>query len=250
MASVKKLTAMSKFFFLVAVVLQWGGSHAQQPYINNKQLACEDQSDNVTQGYYCNGLNKSCLSYITFRSSTTYNSAVNIGYLLKAEATLIVSLNNFSSEFATIPRDKLVIVPVNCSCAGYYYQHNASHTIAESDTYFIISNDTYQGLTTCQAMMAPNPYNYRNLPVGGDVLVPLRCACPTSHQSAASFKYLISYMVTWGDNISAIATKFGADEKSVLEANELNANNIIFPFTTFLVPLTAEPKIIESQQTS
>ncbi|GLT35321.1 hypothetical protein SLA2020_097870 [Shorea laevis] len=57
-------------------------------------------------------------------------------------------------------------------------------------------------------------------------------------------------MVTWRDDISVIAAKFGADEKSVLDANELSASDIIFPFTPILVPLTAEPKIIESQQTS
>ncbi|GLU00147.1 hypothetical protein SLE2022_175380 [Rubroshorea leprosula] len=252
MASVEKLTAMSKFIFLVAVVLlQWGASHAQQPYVNNKQLACEDQSNNnITKGFHCNGP-KSCASYITFRSDPTYNTAVNIGFLLGADATQIVSLNNFSSDLATIPSDTLVLVPVNCSCSGNYYQHNASHIIRyDNETYFIISNNTYQGLTTCQAMMAQNPYNFRDLMVGNRLLVPLRCACPTSRQSAAGFKYLISYMVTWEDDISAIAAKFGADEKSVLDANELSASDIIFPYTPILVPLTAQPKINESQQTS
>ncbi|GLU00157.1 hypothetical protein SLE2022_175450 [Rubroshorea leprosula] len=85
MASVEKLTALFKLFFLVAVLLQWGGSHAQQPYLNNKQQNCSEQSDNFTKGYYCNGLHKSCASYITFRSTPPYNSAVAIGYLLNVE---------------------------------------------------------------------------------------------------------------------------------------------------------------------
>ncbi|GLT35324.1 hypothetical protein SLA2020_097900 [Shorea laevis] len=245
MASVEKLTALFKLFFLVAVVLQWGASHAQQPYLNNKQLNCSEQSDNFTKGYYCNGLNKSCATYITFRSTPPYNTAVAIGYLLKAEATQIVSLNNFASDFATIPSDTLVLVPVNCSCSGNYYQHNSSYTVIVNDTYFIISNNTYQGLTTCQAMMAQNPINFKDLQVNNTLQVPLRCACPTSRQSAAGFKYLISYLVITGDTISAIAAKFGADEKSILDANELSSN-LIFPSTPILVPLTAEPKINET----
>ncbi|GKV33331.1 hypothetical protein SLEP1_g41854 [Rubroshorea leprosula] len=249
MASVEKLTALFKLFFLVAVLLQWGGSHAQQPYLNNKQLNCSEQSDNFTKGYYCNGLHKSCASYITFRSTPPYNTAVAIGYLLNANATQIVSLNNFPSDFATIPSDTLVLVPVNCSCSGNYYQYNSSYTVIVNDTYLIISNNTYQGLTTCQAMMAQNPYDPRALTVGNRLLVPLRCACPTSAQSAAGFKYLISYLVITGDFISTIAAKFTAEVQSVFDANELSSN-VIYPSTPILVPLRAEPKINESQQTS
>ncbi|KDP36715.1 hypothetical protein JCGZ_08006 [Jatropha curcas] len=227
---------------------------AQQTYVNNKQLACYNTAFNFTKGYVCNGVKSSCQSYLTFRSASPYyTTPVSIAYLLGApdSATLIASLNNFSSDVASIPPNTQVIVPVNCSCyAGQYYQHNASYTIkSHSETYFSIANDTYQGLSTCQAMMAQNPYGDRNLSVDMHLEVPLRCACPTSKQTALGFKYLLSYMVTWGNSISSIAESFGVDQQAVLDANNLSSTSIIFPFTPILVPLTAEPTNIKLQAT-
>ncbi|GAV65798.1 LOW QUALITY PROTEIN: Pkinase domain-containing protein/Pkinase_Tyr domain-containing protein, partial [Cephalotus follicularis] len=83
-----------------------------------------------------------------------------------SEPTRIASLNNISSDVATISTNTQVVVPVNCSCSGDYFQHNASYTLKDtSENYFTVANDTYQGLTTCQAMIAQNPYNARNLSV-------------------------------------------------------------------------------------
>nr|POF06593.1 protein lyk5 [Quercus suber] len=104
-----------------------------------------------------------------------------------------------------------------------------------------MANDTYQGLTTCQAMKRENPYTVETLSVGVKVRVPLSCACPTSNQTASGFKYLLAYITTSGDNISTIADLFGADKQSILDANELSEDSIIYPFTPLLVPLKSKP---------
>ncbi|XVE90342.1 hypothetical protein DITRI_Ditri20bG0069900 [Diplodiscus trichospermus] len=236
-------------FLLLPLLLHLGFTQAQQNYVNNKQLDCENPANdnNITRGYSCNGKQRSCQSYITFRAEPPYyTTAVSIGYLLEAQPTQISALNNLSTDVSPIPAKSMVVVPVNCSrfsdSNGSYYQHNASYTIKfASETYFSISNDTYQGLTTCQAMEAQNPIDYRELKVNETLLVPLRCACPTARQTQAGAKYLLSYLVTWGDTIPSIAKTFGADEKSVLDANELAEGDIIFPFTPILVPLSKEP---------
>ncbi|KAE8057477.1 hypothetical protein FH972_014167 [Carpinus fangiana] len=75
--------------------------------------------------------------------------------------------------------------------------------------------------------------------------VPLRCACPTRNQKAAGVKYLLTYMITWNDDISSIAQLFGVDKQSVLDANELTDQTIIFPFTPILVPLKSKPTLIQ-----
>ncbi|XVF42755.1 hypothetical protein PTKIN_Ptkin01aG0389700 [Pterospermum kingtungense] len=252
----EKLKPWPKFylpFLLLPLVLHLRLTQAQQSYVNNKQLACEnpDNDNNITRGYLCNGEQRSCQSYITFRSEPTYSSAVTIAYLLRAQATQISALNNLSSDVSPIETKSMVVVPVNCSCSGSYYQHNASYTIKlASETYFSISNDTYQGLTTCQAMEAQNPINFRDLKVGNELVVPLRCACPTANQIQDGAKYLVSYLVTWDDSISSIAETFGSDEKSILDANKLSESDLIFPFTPLLVPVSKEPTNIKLSQKS
>ncbi|EEF39869.1 BRASSINOSTEROID INSENSITIVE 1-associated receptor kinase 1 precursor, putative [Ricinus communis] len=240
----------STLFFLFLLILQYGVLvlEAQQAYVDNHQLDCHD-SDPSTKGYLCNGVQSSCQSYITFRANPPYNSPAKIGYLLgsQSEATLIASMNNISCDVATIPTNKQVVVPVNCSChAGLYYQHNATYRIKdENENYFTLANDTYQGLTTCQSLWEQNPYDLNELYAGSDLHVPLRCACPTPNQTASGVKCMLTYMVTWGDYISLIAELFNANEQSVLDANELLEDDLIYPFTPILVPLLSEPSTVD-----
>ncbi|CAI0466751.1 unnamed protein product [Linum tenue] len=235
---------------LLLVLLITRAADGQQAYVDNHQLDCYNQRFNeTTLGYVCNGLNTSCQSYLTFRTSPLYNTPVYIGYLLAATAPEIASLNNLSSEFSSIPADTLVVVPVNCSCSGRrYYQHEATYKLKSHDeTYFTVANNTYQGLTTCQSLMSQNPFNDRQLAVNETLRVPLRCACPTANQTsrtsaaATTTRYLLTYIVTWGDSISYIAELFGVDQQSILDANQLSSESVIFPFTPLLVPLSGEP---------
>ncbi|EEF52943.1 protein LYK5 [Ricinus communis] len=236
----------------LAVGIQSQLGLSQQTYVNNKQLDCYNDSFNyTTKGFECNGLRSSCQSYLTFRSAPPYyTTPVTISYLfsLQDSASLIASLNNISSDVSSIPPQSQLFIPVNCSCfGGQFYQHNASYTLKfSSETYFSVANDTYQGLSTCQALMSQNPYGDRNLSVGMRLQVPLRCACPTSNQTALGFRYLLTYMVTWGDTISSIAELFGVRPQSILDANQLSSTSIIFPFTPILVPLTTPPTTIKA----
>lgn len=226
---------------LVSMLFQFQGTQAQQTYVNNKQLDCEKNYTNAL-GYVCNS-SSSCASYLTFRSNPTYNSAATIGYLLGADPTEIARANNIS-DIDPIPTDTLLIVPVlNCSCSGYYQQHNSSYVLkASSETYFSVANNTYQGLTTCQSLISQNPsYNYRHLLVGMKLTVPLRCACPSPSQTSAGFRYLLTYLITWDDTVESIAQTFGSDNQSIYQANLLSPDNLIFPFTPILVPLKAQP---------
>ncbi|GJR65994.1 protein LYK5 [Tanacetum coccineum] len=220
-------------------------AQAQQTYVDNRQLDCENNYATAL-GYTCNA-RTSCRSYITFRSQPPpYNTPLSIATLLTSNADDITNLNNFSSTSANIPADTVVVVPIrNCSCSGRdggYYQHNASYELkSTNETYFSVANNTFQGLTTCQAMISQNTYNYRNLRVGNNITVPLRCACPTANQTAAGIRYLLTYLITWRDNIAQLSATFGVNAQSILDANELSASHIIFPFTPLLIPLTTEP---------
>ncbi|KAL5557631.1 hypothetical protein UlMin_033842 [Ulmus minor] len=235
--------------WLCLLAIVFSKSEAQQSYVNNRQLDCYNQY-NVTDGFNCNGP-PSCSSYLTFRSLPPYNSPNSISNLTASDPALIAKANNVSSASHTFPINSLVIVPINCSCSGsgsgsLYYQHNSSYLLKiPSETYFTVANNTYQGLTTCQALISQNPYNDRKLVPGLRLLIPLRCACPTANQTASGVKFLLSYLVTWGNSIPTIADSFGVDPQSLRDANKLSSSDIIFPFTPILVPLLAEPSPIQ-----
>ncbi|XP_074268524.1 protein LYK5-like [Silene latifolia] len=232
---------------ITTLCLQIRLSESQQAYLNNDHLDCGN-TDNATKGFVCNGISSSCTSYITFRSNPPYNSPPTIAYLLNSTSSAIARFNNIS-DVNQIEAGRLIVIPVTCSCTKHgrsgegYYQHNANYTLQKTgETYYTIATDTYPGLTTCQAMMAQNPYAATNLAVGETFLVPLRCACPTSEQKKTyGAKFLLSYSVVSGDTVSSIAAMFGATDQSILDANELQPNQVIQPLNPILVPLKSEP---------
>ncbi|PKA52841.1 Protein LYK5 [Apostasia shenzhenica] len=234
---------------LLILLLHLLASKAQQPYINNAQLNCYASNASSALGYSCNGLSSSCPSFLTFRARSPYLSPALIAFLLSANTENVSRINSVS-DVDPLPSDDLIIVPVPCSCSGpnaQFYQHNASYTIkVNGETYLTVANDTYQGLSSCQALMDQNPIDSRHINVGDVIVVPLRCACPTLNQTRSGIKYLVSYLVTWEDDVPTIAQRFNADYPSVLAANQLNEKSIIYPFTTLLIPLRTEPTAIAS----
>ena len=112
----KNLKPCPRFYVLALLflLLHSGSTEGQQAYLNNDQLECADKSkdNNVTRGFLCNGVKKSCKSYISFRAEPPYTSAVTIAYLLGAQPDLISSLklNNLSSDVSSIPAHSLVFV--------------------------------------------------------------------------------------------------------------------------------------------
>uniref|UniRef100_A0A7N2LD94 Protein kinase domain-containing protein n=1 Tax=Quercus lobata TaxID=97700 RepID=A0A7N2LD94_QUELO len=183
-------------------------AHCQQAYLNNSQLNCTGDPF-ISKGYLCNRPLQSCKSYVTFRSQPSYETAKSIADLLGSEASLIASINNVSNIFDSIPADKLTTVPITCLCSGTIYQYYAHYTAKKSDTYFHIANDTYQGLTTCQALTGQNYYNSEDIPVGTELTVPVRCACPTENQTENGVISLLDYMVKRNHTVLSIAKAFG-----------------------------------------
>jgi len=213
----------------------------QQAYLNATVYDCSD-NPSAPKGYLCNGLQKSCTSFLLFRSKPPYDSPVRIAYLLGSDASTISSINNISRT-DKIASNKTIIVPVFCSCSGNIYQHNTPYTASKNDTYYQLVKETFQGLTTCQAMMGQNYYAATKIAIGAELTVPLLCACPTENQTARGVTSLMVYLVNYGDTVESIGLAYGVDEQSVLEANELavsqSENSImdLLSLTPLLVPL-------------
>ncbi|KAI8542336.1 hypothetical protein RHMOL_Rhmol08G0130700 [Rhododendron molle] len=216
---------------------------AQQTYYGNVTAVCDGTGNsNSAFGYTCNGLYSSCQSFLTFRSQSPYNSVSSISQLLRADPSRLAQLNSVA-ENATFDTSQVVLVSVNCSCSGEYYQSNTSFFAQNANNYFSIANSTFESLTTCQALQDQN--NNMTINSGTTLVVPIRCACPTKNQSESGVNYLLSYVVTLGQSVSIISTMFGVDTEMTLVANGLSDQDYIYPFTTLLVPLQTPPSSSE-----
>uniref|UniRef100_A0A1J3DPL9 LysM domain receptor-like kinase 4 n=1 Tax=Noccaea caerulescens TaxID=107243 RepID=A0A1J3DPL9_NOCCA len=222
---------------------------AQQPYVGKSTTDCS-VADNSTSvlGYSCNGVNKTCLSYVTFRSKPPFSTVSSISSLFSVDPSLVSSLNNAATTSTSFPSDQLIIVPVTCSCSDSYSQSNLNYTIQQNDSYFFVANDTLQGLSTCQALEKQNNVSSRSLFPGMRIVVPIRCACPTAKQvNEDGVKYLMSYTVVFGDTVDIISQRFGVETNKTLEANQMTLENPgVFPYTTILIPLENLPSQVNS----
>lgn len=218
--------------------------NAQQPYIRKSITPCEVSDNSTTNlGYIYNGITPTCQAYLTFRSQPPlYNSISTISDLLSVDPSQLAQLNSVS-ENETFVQDKIVLVPVNCSrsSSGQYYQASISYGVRPNDGFFVIANNTLEGLSTCQAIQAQNNVSSNALDVGMKIEVPLRCGCPTQSQSDAGIKYLLSYLVTFGERVDSISDRIGVETSRILEANGLLPEDTIYPFTTLLIPLQNPP---------
>ncbi|GMI86425.1 LysM-containing receptor-like kinase 4 [Hibiscus trionum] len=217
---------------------------AQQPYAGRRTIDCMNpDTSNSVLGYTCNGLGTSCRGYVVFRSQPLFNNVTSIANLLSSDPSQIADINEVPRT-ATFRTNQMVIVPINCSCSGDHYQRNATYTIRSGDTYFFIANNTFQALSTCQAIQNQQPdIQPTKLIMGSMITVPVRCACPTRNQTDVGINYLLSYPIAQGDTVAGISEMFGADTERTLEANQLRDPAIFF-FTSLLVPLQDSPSKI------
>ncbi|CAN6803102.1 unnamed protein product [Brassica oleracea] len=233
-------------FFFIILLQCLSLTTAQQPYVGTSTTDCSviDNSTSVF-GYSCNGLNRTCLTYVIFRSTPPFSTVASISSLFSVNASLLSSLNNAATTFST---DQQVIIPLTCSCSGNYSQSNLTYTIRQGDSYFRVANDTLQGLSTCQALERQNNASSQSLFPGMRTLVPIRCACPTAKQvSEDGVNYLASYTVVFGDTVDIISQRFGVETSKTLEANQMSFDDAgVFPFTTVLVPLQNTPSNLNS----
>ncbi|KAF7018385.1 hypothetical protein CFC21_031684 [Triticum aestivum] len=228
---------------------------AQQEYEANAQSDCYANNGSSVLGYTCsksksNHANSSsasasaCTTYLAFRSDLPgYGSPITVAYLLNASASAVAAANSVPVASA-VQNGSLLLVPVRCACtAAGHYQHDAAYAIQfDYETYFSIASDVYQGLSTCQAMMAQNPaHDSLDLYPGIALTVPLRCACPSPAQTSAGVKYLVTYLLDWDDDASTVADRFRADYQTLLHANSITDDTTVYPFTTMLVPLKDKP---------
>lgn len=118
---------ISIVILLSSIALHLDVVQAQQPYIGKLTTDCSNLDNSTSSfGYTCNGVGDSstCQSYLVFRSLSPYNSVASISKLLGVDSTAVARINSVA-EAAVFDTNKLVIVPVTCSCSGHIPISNA-----------------------------------------------------------------------------------------------------------------------------
>ncbi|XP_062181893.1 lysM domain receptor-like kinase 4 [Phragmites australis] len=253
MAAFHTLTTSSFLFFFLFSCGFAPRARAQQPYGSAIADCGNQHNSSGLLGYFCSGSSApSCPTYLTFNARPPYADLASIAALLGADAAGLAAANSVG-ETATLAPGTKVLVPTTCSCTatsgGRFYQRNVTYVARSDDTLFIISNNTFQGLSTCQAVQAQGLGGAppTSLLAGQPLAVPLRCACPSAAQAAAGVRFLVSYLVGEFDDLSAVAARFGVDAENVAAANELQTPYTIFPYTTLLIPVKSHPDISQLQ---
>ncbi|XP_073306214.1 protein LYK5-like [Primulina huaijiensis] len=219
--------------------------NTQQKYVGTAASKCTrsgetDASESFL--YSCNGESSSCRAFLIFAARSPFNTVPTIATLTSSDQTEIMKINN-ATRYTVFKTEQEVVVPVNCTCSGRYYQAISTYQVlGEHETYRVISNDTFQGLSTCQSIKLSNIDVGFKLVPGSKLRVPLRCSCPTRGQVLTGTKYLLTYSISMGDTLYGLSKRFNVSLKSITEANSFPDERFtIYPLTTILIPMPREP---------
>ncbi|KAL1546695.1 lysM domain receptor-like kinase 4 [Salvia divinorum] len=216
---------------------------AQQNYSGAAIYRCHgNEATTLSESLHaCNGRVSSCRAFLIFTAKSPYVTVAAVANLTSSDQAEISRINNITTS-RVLPEGQEVIVPAECSCLGRSYQATTTYQIRPGETYFIIADKIFKGLSTCDALKHANMYREMSLLPGQKLRVPLRCACPTAEQADAGTKFLLTYLVGHGDTLLGLSKRFNVSVVSVYVANHFpDGFAEIEPFTTILIPLPSEP---------
>ncbi|XP_030505533.2 lysM domain receptor-like kinase 4 [Cannabis sativa] len=227
-------------YFVIVLIIRVNLIYGQQYYDPN------DCSSNVTnQGtrYTCNHLSQdSCKTFLVYRANQKFQAISTISALFNLNTNDLLHLNNLTSSFESLKTGRDVLIPINCSCLGQFFQSNFSYTPLQNTSLIEIACGVFNGLVKRITLYLENPFGTRNyVKAGSNIHLPLNCACPDNLTSLKGIKYLVTYPLIEGDKTSDLIRKFGVSLNDLSEINHLgNGEPTIFTSTTILVPLRVD----------
>ncbi|KAG0566393.1 hypothetical protein M758_7G057800 [Ceratodon purpureus] len=224
---------------LLGAILAWAVAMAPMSTMAQQQY-------NNTEGFTCNGRNRTCSTYAMYRTFQPQETLQKVGgYFNKTPASIAnTSGMNTLATNARFREGQALYIPLDCSCQNVTQQMQVAHTIVKGDTYWLISVTIYGGLTKFPAIEILNPNkDVFNLTIGDTIKVPIFCACPTAEQIANGTKFLLTYNVYKGETLDVISGYFGITTAQLSAANQIAPNTTLGENTTLLVPLVSLPPI-------
>ncbi|RZC49005.1 hypothetical protein C5167_017427 [Papaver somniferum] len=199
-----------------------------------------------TRGYACTPtpLTYPCQTYVHYRAqSPNFQDLANISDLFSLSRLMITKPSNLSPPTSPLLPQQSLLIPVTCSCSSDFKISfaNLTYTIHGGDTFYLVSSNHFQNLTTYQSVQIVNPKLVpTKLDIGDQVIFPIFCKCPNKTSTEAhQTNFLISYVFQPSDNLSAIATKFESNQKSLVEINGGKEN--FSPYETIFIPVSKLP---------
>ncbi|KAA8527692.1 hypothetical protein F0562_035439 [Nyssa sinensis] len=208
----------------------------------------QDPAPNTT-GYTCtaNQTTYPCQTYAFYRAmAPDFLDLASIGDLFSVSRLMISNPSNISSPTSPLLPNQSLFVPLTCSCnsinnSAISYA-NISYTIKQGDTFWYVSTNHFQNLTTYQSVQVVNPTLIpTNLTIGVNVIFPIFCKCPNRTQLQNQTNYLISYVFQPSDTFASIASMFGSTTQSITDIN----GESILPFETVFVPVSRLPVLTQ-----
>lgn len=194
----------------------------------------------------------SCHTYAAYHAhSPNFLTLTSISDIFDTSPLSIARASNIKDENKELIPGQLLLVPITCACSGNgnYSSANISHFIKQGESYYYLSTISFQNLTNWQTVEDSNPnLNPYLLKLGTKIVIPLLCKCPSNYQFEKGIEYVITYVWQPNDNVTLVASKFGALPHDIITAN---ANNFGQNFTTatnlpVFIPVTNLPVISQS----
>ncbi|CAM6039530.1 unnamed protein product [Sphagnum compactum] len=230
----------------LALMMMMHGAGAQQAY-------------NDVNGYTCSSTalqSQSCTAYTLYRTQSSKENLTSVSTLFNTSASVITTTSSLkvTSNDSSLPSGTPLYIPLACNCVHRRsYQGNESRTtyeatvswhIVRGNTFWIIANDDYAGLTTYQAIEAANPTQVpTDLHIHSYSTIPLRCACPSATQLGIA-RFLLSFVLFPAEtSLAVVSSYFNISIADLEAANQVNASTTLQPFSTLLVPLLKLPPL-------
>ena len=120
---------MKCYLVLVLVSSIISLSCAQQYYDPSD---CSSNETNPGSRYTCNLFQDSCKTFLVYRANQHFQTISKISDLLDTSSDALLHLNNLTSPSELLISGREVLVPINCSCSGQFFQANFSYTASET----------------------------------------------------------------------------------------------------------------------
>ncbi|KAF5736786.1 hypothetical protein HS088_TW14G00940 [Tripterygium wilfordii] len=189
-----------------------------------------------------------CQTYAFYRAmAPDFLDLASIADLFSVSRLMIAQPSNISSPSSPLIPDQPLFVPLTCSCNTFNTSlsisaSNQTYKIKLDDTFYFVSTQNFQNLTTYQSVEVFNPTKVPTLlQIGDNIIFPIFCKCPNQTLLQNQVNYLVSYVFQPSDNLSAVASLFGIQSDAI---TNLNGNNIQ-PFDTIFVPVTQLPLLTQ-----
>lgn len=239
------------FHWLLVVILTFVGSSYGQQYYDS--TSCFSSITSPGTRYTCTSPNDSCQTFLIYRANQDFTTISDVSYLfglLNPDDELLLNMNNVTSSSQILEIGREVIVPIQCSCLGEFFQANVSYTAPTNTKFNDIACGVFEGLVKSVTLFQENIFkktnisdvNYYDIKGGTELIVPIKCACPDEF-FGTGLKYLVTYPFISGDDTGKVSEKFKIPVEDIWRANILSFNPTVYANTTILVPLSKEPSI-------